>query len=270
MSVFSRYLFFILDLSEFFKWVELTGYTINCKHLIDNGDLSSAVSLATPILPTQCWSAEEAILWVELSIMRGEALAKDSLDSQTFLKTCWCYHGNIKLHKTCITNRKRSRDVLADSSPELPHPTVVTKPHQWTEEDPNDDIVFRSDQSSGLDNLMESKGIRKVKYKGGRGKKSSKRPTKQKVMDQPHPQLHPRYSCTRVCSEELWPAVEMFLFCYQLIHPVCYSLPLRDVCLWIASCIGHHNDQLTAYFLHRSHGNMLQNKMVESCRRKFE
>ena len=252
-------------LSNFFKWVELTGYIIHCRHLIKTGDLSSAINLATPTIPTQCCSAEDSVLWAEVSFLRGVALAEAVLDYQTFLKTCWCYRSNIKLHKTCITNRKRSRDILADSSPELPHPSGVTMPQQWTDE-PNDDIIFRSDQpSSCLDNL-ESQSITKSKYKCGRGKKTNKRSNKRKLNNQPQPQAN---NTLGICSKELSSAVEMFLLCYQLCHPMCYTVLTRDVCLWIATCIGHHDDQLTAYFLHRSHGNMLHHKMIELCRKKY-
>lgn len=218
-------------------------------------------------MPTKCWSADDANLWVELSLLRGVALAEAALDSQTFLKACWCYHSNIKLHKACVTSRKRSRDVLADSSPELPNPPVGMVTQQWTEEDPYDDIMFRSDQSSGyLGNLDPKDKSTKTKCKGGRGKKLNKKLNKQKISNQPQPQSRP----PGICSDELWPAVEMFLLCYQLCHPVCYSVLLRDVCLWIATCIGHHDDQLTAYFLHRSHGNMLHHRMVELCRKKYQ
>lgn len=251
------------DLSNFFKWVELKGYAIHCRHLINNGDISSAIDLPTPTIPTHCCNAEDAVLWAELSFLRGVVLAETVLDNKTFLKTCWCYHSNKKLHKACITNRKRSRDILADSSPELPHPSGVTMP-QWTEEDPSDDIIFRSDQPSSCLGNLESKSITKAKCKGGRGKKSNKRSNKNS-----QPQAV-QSSSLGICSNELSPAVEMFLLCYQLCHPVCYTVLIRDVCLWIATCIGHHNDQLTAYFMHRSHGNMLHHKMIELCRKKYD
>lgn len=253
-----------LDLSHYFKWVGLMGYTIHCKHLINIGDVSSAITLPLPTMPTHCWNAQNAILWAELSLLRGVALAEAVLDAQTFLKTCWCYHSNVKVHKVCVTGRKRSRDVLADSSPELPHPPVGTIPQQWTEDEPYDDIIFRSEQSTSYLKNLETKSITKTKCKGGRGKKLTKKSNKQKLNSQPRP-LTPG-----ICNEELWPAVDMLLLCYQLCHPVCYSVLLRDVCLWLATCIGHHDDQLTAYFLHRSHGNILHHKMIGVCRKKYE
>lgn len=252
-----------IDLSDFFQWVRPSGYIIHCRHLISISDLSSAVNLPTPAIPTQCWDAEDGILWAELSLVRGVALAEAALDNQTFVKACWCYRSNIKLHKACVTNRKRSRDVLADSSPEPSHPPVVKMPQQWTEEEHSDDIIFRSDHSTSYPESFGSKTITKAKCKGGRGKKSSKKSSKCKSIGQAPAQLSP----PGICSDELWPAVEMFLSCYQLCHPVCYSVLLRDVCLWMATCIGHHNDQLTAYFLHHSHGNMLHHKMIEQYRK---
>ena len=82
-----------LDLSHYFKWVGLTCYSIHCKHLINIGDVSSAITLPLPTIPTHCWNAQDAILWAELSLLRGVALAEAVLDSQAFLEACWCYHG---------------------------------------------------------------------------------------------------------------------------------------------------------------------------------
>ena len=242
----------------------LTGYTIHCRHLINIGEVSSAISLPLPIIPTHCCNAQDSILWAELSLLRGVALAEAVLDTQTFLKTCWCYHSNVKVHKVCVTSRKRSRDVLADSSPELPHPPVDTMPQQWTEDEPYDDIIFRSEQSTSYLKNLETKSVAKTKCKSGRGKNLTKKANKQKPHNQPRP-LTPG-----ICNEELWPAVDMLLLCYQLCHPVCCSVLLRDVCLWLATCIGHHDDRLTAYFLHRSHGNVLHHKMIGVCRKKYQ
>ena len=239
------------------------AYVRRCRHLIDIGDLSSAISLPTPTMPTKCYNPDDAVLWAELSLLRGVALAESALEGQVFLRVCWCYCSNIKLHKVCVTNKKRPLDVLADSSPEPPHPSVAK---QWTEEDPDDDIMFCSDKSTSFLRHLEPKVTTKAKCKRGRGKKLNKKSYKRKVVNQSHPQSNP----PGICSDELWPAVEMFLLCYQLCHPVCYSMLLRDVCLWIATCIGHHDDKLTAYFIHRSHGNMLHHKMVELCRKKYQ
>ena len=255
-----------VDLTHFFEWVRLTGYSIHCRHLINIGDISSAITLPIPTIPTQCWNAQDAILWAELSLLRGVALAEAALDNQTFLKACWCYHSNIKVHKACVTSRKRSRDVLADSSPELPHPPVGTIPQQWTEDDPYDDIMFRSEQSTSYLRNLETKSIPKTKCKSGRDKKRTKKSNKQKVSSQPCPQS----IIPRICNEELWAAVDMLLLCYQLCHPVCNSVLLRDVCLWLATCIGHHDDQLTAYFLHHGHGNVLHHKMIAVYRKKYQ
>ena len=244
--------------------MELAGYIIHYRHLIDIDDVSSAISLPPPVTPTHCCSAETAVLWAELCLVRGVALAKAVLDNKTFLKTCWCYYGNVKMHKACVTSRKRSRDVLADSSPELPHPPVGTVPQSLTEEDSYDDIIFRSEQSASSDlKNLEAKGS---KCKGRWNKKSTKKSIKQKLIYQPQPQA----ISLGICSDELWPAVEMLLLCYQLCHPSCFSVVLRDVSLWIATCIGHHDDQLTAYFLHCSHGNTLHHKMVEVARKKYQ
>lgn len=238
---------------------------MHCRYFINTDNPSSAIALPTPVMPTKCWNAEDAVLWAELSLLKGVTLAEAALDDQTFLKTCWCYHSNIKLHRTCVTNRKRSRDVLADSSPELPHPPVGMVPQQWTDEDPYDDIMFRSDQSTNYLGHLESKNTTKAKCKKGRGKKTTKKCSKKIVNDRPRPPPSPG-----ICSDELWPAVEMFLLCYQLCYPVCYSLLLRDVCLWLATCIGHHDDHLAAYFLYRSHGNVLHQKMIELYRKKHQ
>ena len=239
------------------------SYARCCRHLIDTGDLSAALSLPTPPMPTSCSSPNDAVLWAEINLLRGVALAESALDNIIFLKACWCYRSNIKLHKACVTNKKRPRDVLADSSPEPPHPSVA---RQWTEEDPDDDVKFRSSQSTGFLGNLEPKASTKARCKGGRGKRLNKKSYKRKIVNQPHPRSSP----PGICCDELWPAVEVFLLCYQLCHPVCHSILLRDVCLWIATCIGHHDDQLTAYFLHRSHGNVLHHKMVELCRKKYQ
>ena len=265
----------VADLNGFFEWVGLVNYTLHCTHLTDTGDPSAAVSLAMPPFPERCWSAEVAILWAELCFARGVALAETVLDVKTYLKTCWSYRSNRKLHRTCaVTARKRSHDVLADSSPE--QSPRMTRTEEWPEEYPHDDIIFRSDKSGTTcrttkgrkkPTKLTSKSSKQIETTKSSRKttKQSKSISKQQEKALPQQQPHPP-----VCADVVWSIVETFLQCYLFCYPVCPSVLVREACLWLSTCIGHHDDKLAAYFLQCSHGNSLHHQMVDLYGRQIQ
>jgi len=268
---------FVADLSGFFEWVGLVSYTLHCIHLTDTGDPLASVSLAMPSFPERYWCAEVAILWAELCLARSVALAETVLDVKAYLKTCWSYHSNRKLHRACaVTARKRSHDVLADSSPE--QSPRVTRTEEWLEEYPHDDIIFRSDQSgTTCCTRQTTKGRKKptkssIKSSKTEATKSSRKTTKAKSVSKQHkekplPQQQPH---SAVCADMMWPIVEILLQCYLFCYPVCPSVLIREVCLWLATCIGHHDDKLAAYFLQLSLGNTLHHRMVDLYGRQIQ
>jgi len=265
-----------VELVSFFEWVGLISYTLHCKHLTDTGDAKGAVALNIPACPARSWCAETSILWAEVCLARGVALAEIVLDVKTYLKTCWSYRSKKRLHRACVTTaRKRSHDVLASCSPE--RSPRVTRTEEWSEEVPHDDIIFRSDQSGTIHRTRQAtRGRKKPSKSSGASKPEAAKPTRKTTtkrpksvvkQQQPLPQEQPH---PPVCADVVWPAVETLLQCYLFCYPVCPSMLVRESCMWLASCIGHHDDKLTMYFLQCSHGNTLHHKMVDLYQRQIQ